>query len=364
MNFPRLSHPLVVALMSTIGLIACSEQKQQTLEIIPPMVKLIDVGDIMQKSMRQFPAVVEASTDSHLAFRVSGEIEYFKVKAGNRVNKGDILAQLDATDFEISVSDRQARYTLALSQFNRTSELLNRNLVSQSAFDEAQANLLVATSNLKSAKTAFEYTTLRAPYDGIVARVHVEKHQNIQGQQLILDMQNLDSVDVSIQMPERLVAMIDKDTSYQPDVTFDSVPNKRYRLSVKEWDTQANPVTRTFKIVFTMPVSAGMSILPGMSGSVFVDLAKVTNENFSHIVLPVAAVFSAEDKPSDHDKQYVWVVNEQLKVTRKAVTVGELTAQGIVIEDGLSENEIIVGAGVHYLSEGMTVRAWQRERGL
>jgi len=343
---------------------ACQEPVQREAQPVAPMVKLVDVGDVLQQSMRQFPAVVEANTDSHLAFRVSGEIKSFSVKSGHRVSKGQLLAQLDPRDFEISVSDRQARYGLALSQFKRTQELLKRKLVSQSAFDEAKANLLVAQSNLKSAKTALEYTTLKAPYDGIIARVYVEKHQNIQRQQLILDMQNVDSIDVSIQMPERLVATIDKKTTYQPQVSFDSIPDKRFLLTVKEWDTQADPITRTFKIVFTMPLTPGINILPGMSGTVYADLAKVTSEDFSHIVLPVAAVFSAEDKPSDHPQQYVWVVNENREVNRKEVTVGQLTEQGIVIKNGLNGDEIIVAAGVHYLSEGMVVRAWQHERGL
>lgn len=364
MTFPRFTMKLSLVLLSSLGLFACDKQDQPTKDVVPPMVKLVDVGETMQGSMRQFPAVVEANTDSHLAFRVSGEIKLFAVKAGNRVEKGQLLAQLDPTDFEISVSDRKARHGLALSQFKRTQELLKRKLVSQAVFDESKANLLVAESNLKSAKTALEYTTLKAPYDGIIARVYAEKHQNIQGQQLILDMQNVDSVDVSIQMPERLVAMIDKETKYQPQVSFDSIPNQRFMLSVKEWDTQADPITRTFKIVFTMNLPQGTNILPGMSGTVYADLAKVTNENFSHIVLPVAAVFSAEDKPSDHGEQFVWVVDEDLRVTRRAVIVGQLTEQGIVIKSGLVGDEIIVGAGVHYLNEGMIVRAWQRERGL
>lgn len=364
MNFSRFSIKLSLVLASSIGLLACNEQEQIVTETIPPMVKLIDVGSVLQGSMRQFPAVVEANTDSHLAFRVSGEIKTFAVKAGNRVKKGQLLAKLDPRDFEINVSDRKARHALALSQFKRTKELLDRKLASQAVFDEAQANLLVAESNLKSAKTALEYTELKAPYDGIIARVYAEKHQNIQGQQLILDMQNLDSVDVSLQMPERLVAMIDKETRYQPEVSFDSIPNERFKLTVKEWDTQANPVTRTFKIVFTMELPEGRNILPGMSGTVYADLAKVTKTDFSHIVLPVASVFSAQDKPSNHPEQYVWVVNDDLKVTRKPITVGQLTEQGIVIKSGLNGDEMIVGAGVHYLSEGMVVRAWQRERGL
>lgn len=364
MNFSRLSIRLALVLTSSIGLFACNEQEQVVHEPVAPMVKLIDVGSVLQESMRQFPAVVEANTDSHLAFRVSGEIKTFAVKAGNRVEKGQLLAQLDPRDFEISLSDRKARHALALSQFNRTKELLKRELVSQSLFDEAQANLLVAESNLKSAKTALEYTALKAPYDGIIARVYAEKHQNIQGQQLILDMQNLDSVDVSIQMPERLVATIDKETTYQPQVSFDSIPDERFKLSVKEWDTQADPVTRTFKIVFTMPIPEGKNILPGMSGTVFADLAKVTTTDYSHIVLPVSAVFSAQDKPTNHPTQFVWVVDDALKVSRRAITVGQLSEQGIVVKSGLNGDEMIVGAGVHFLSEGTVVRAWKRERGL
>jgi len=362
--FSKLPHKLLLLMVASFSLVACGETEQVTPTKVAPMVKLIDVGDILQGSMRQFPAEVEANTDSHLAFRVSGEIKEFAVKAGNHVSKGQLLARLDTRDFDISVSDRAARHALALSQFNRTDELLKRKLVSQSMFDEAKANLLVAESNLNSAKTALDYTSLRAPYDGIIARVYAEKHQNIQGQQLILDMQNLDSVDVSIRMPERLVAMVDKHTTYQPEVSFDSIPNKRYKLTTKEWDTQADPVTRTFKVVFTMPLPEGTNILPGMSGTVYADLAKVTHENFSHIVLPVAAVFSAQDKSVDNEQQFVWVVDPQNKVTRVAVTVGELTEQGIVILSGLNGDEVVVGAGVHFLKQGTVVRAWNRERGL
>lgn len=344
--------------------IGCNDKQATPNKTFNPMVKIVSVGALSQATIRQFPAEVEPNKDSHLAFRVSGELKRFLVKAGNRVTKGQLLAQLDDRDFKIQFNDKKARYTLAETQFLRTKELLKRKLASQAQFDEMQANLLVAKANLDSAKTALEYTSLYAPYDGIVAKVNVDNLENVQAQQVILNMQNVDSVDVSIQLPEQLVTVLNKNITYTPTVVFDAIPQEKFKVTVKEWDAQADPVTRTFKVSFTLRLNQEYNILPGMSGTLLVDLAKVTNENYSQIVVPVAAVFTADDKHSTEQGRFVWVVDNDMKVSYRLVEVGHLTDSGIVVISGLSGNENIVAAGAHYLSEGDVVRAWTRERGL
>jgi RND family efflux transporter MFP subunit len=351
--------------ISTITLLSgCNTEQPKVEKSYAPMVKIVSVNALSRGSIRQFPAQVEANKDSHLAFRVSGELTKFVVKAGNHVKRGQLLAKLDDRDFNIQLNDRKARHALAKSQFERTKQLLDRKLASQSQFDESQANLLVAQANLNSAKTALEYTSLYAPYDGIIAKVYAENLQNVQAQQVILNMQNVDSVDVSIQLPERLVAIIDKKTVYSPTVIFDSLPNKKFTVKVKEWDAQADAATRTFKVVFTLQLTGKDNILPGMSGTLFADLAIVTSQDYSQVVVPVSAVFAADDKQSKQQKRFVWVVDSAMKVSSRAVEVGSLSGEGIVIKSGLIGDEKIVGAGAHYLSEGDVVRAWSRERGL
>lgn len=365
--FDKLKATMSLAASLVVLLSACSPEPIQEQVATIPTVKIIDVGGSKKTSLRQFPAEVEANRDSHLAFRVSGELEQFAVKAGNQVKKGQLLARLDPTDFEIQLSDRQARHALTKAQFARAEQLLERKLTSQAQFDQAQANLLVAQSNLNSAQTALDYTTLRAPYDGVIARVFAENLQNVRAQQVILDMQNRDSIDISIQVPERLIANLDKDTSYQPLVVFDFAPEQQHLLTIKEWDAQADLLTRTYKIVFTMPLPPGANILPGMTGTVLVDLSKVTKTNVNQLprfVLPVAAVFAAEDMPVSDTKRYLWQVLSDMSIKRIAVEVGEISGQGIEILSGLSGGEQIVGAGVHFIREGMIVRRWTRERGL
>ena len=347
---------------------ACSKKQEELGSVVKtPTVKVIDVAGNSTGALRQFPAEVEANQDSHLAFRVGGELSIFAVKAGNRVKKGQLLAKLDPTDFEIKLNDRQARYTLAKAQFKRAEQLLVKKLVSQAQFDEAKANLLVAESTLRSAKIALEYTTLRAPYDGLIAKVYAENLQNIRAQQVILDMQNVDTLDVSIQVPERIIATLNRDNKYQPMVAFDFDPDTQYRLTIKEWDAQADLLTRTYKIVFSMPIPANTNILPGMTGIVYADMNQVLQQSYVKnkvIIVPVVAVFSDQGEALSDNKRYVWQVIDDMSIKKVAVEVGEINGQGIVVLSGLTGGEKIVGAGVHYLQEGMTVRAWQRERGL
>jgi len=347
-------------------LVACSQEVSEPVAVITPAVKIIDVSR-KTSMLHQFPAEIEAHKDSHLAFRVSGEVHQFLVKAGNHVTKGQLLAQLDPTDFKIQLNDRSARHALAKAQFERAKQLLAKKLTSQAEYDQAKANLLVARATLRSAQTALAYTSLRAPYDGVIAKVYAENLQNVQAQQVILDMQNSDSVDVSIQVSENVMATIDKKTTYQPNMTFDFSPQRQHLLTIKEWDAQADLLTRTYKVVFSMPIPEDENILPGMTGTVWVEMAKVTKQDVaktSYIVVPIAAVFSAEDMPLSDNKRYVWQVLPDMTVQRVAVEVGEISGQGIEIISGLNGDEQIVGAGVHFLSQGITVRRWVRERGL
>ncbi len=363
----KASRLLIASVAIATILTGCTKELVPENVVAMPTVKIINVGAQTQTSIRQFPAEVEANKDTHLAFRVSGELTKFSVKAGNHVKKGQLLAQLDPTDFKIQLNDRQARFALAKAQYERAQQLLEKQLTSQAEFDQAKANMLVSQSTLESSKVALNYTTLYAPYDGIIAKVFAENLQNVQAQQVVLDMQSLDTIDITIQVPEALIATINKDANYEPVVVFDFSPDVQHSIIIKEWDAQADLLTRTYKIVFSMPMPQNTNILPGMTGTVIVDLNKGLTDKASTkqtFRLPMAAVFSAEDLPLTDNNRYVWQVLDDMLVKRLEVVVGEINSQGIEILSGLNGDEKIVGAGVHFIQPGMTVRAWVRERGL
>ena len=356
----------VAAIISLlIFVLGCQEQTQiQTKSDVVRPVKLVTVADRELSDIRNFPAEVVANQGSYLAFRVNGELMAFPVLAGQEVEKGQLLAKLDPEDFELQLEQRTAQYELASSQLARVESLYKRSIASKSEYDQALANKQVAESALKIAKTNLHNSELRAPFSGTIAKVFVKNFENVVAKQNILRLETRDMMDVVIQVPEKLVARIDKDLDYHPQVVFDGYPDKSYELTVKEWDTQADPVTLSYKVVFSLPIPKDFNLLAGMTGHVYIDRNKITSVKQHRLFVPIAAVFS-ERTQSLKENANVWLYDETTQtLTKRSVSVGKMREQSIEITSGLNGGEIIVGAGVHHLEEGLKVRPWTKERGL
>lgn len=356
----------ISVLFSAIVITGCNnaETTEEKPELIRP-AKLFTVEDPTKQSFRNFPAEVEANAESKLAFRVNGQIIDFPIKPGGMVKKGDIVAKLDPNDFKLQLDDRKARYDLAKSKYDQAKLLLDRKLGSKTNYDEAKANLGVALSSLNVAKSNIEYTILHAPFSGNVSKTFVEKHDHILAKQPILSLQTRDLIDISVQMPESIVSRAQKGSTHQPTVIFDSYPEKEYLATIKEFDTAANPTTLTYKVVFSLPSPKEFNAFPGMSANMRIDLSQITQMDNTKYLLPIGAVFSAEDIPLSDNKKHVWKVDPAtMTVHRVEVEIGELKSNGIEILSGLTTGDQVVAAGTHFLSENMKIRAWNREKGL
>lgn len=349
----------LLLLLPAILITACKDpQPEITESTISRPVKLFTVPNTGSSNIRRFPAKVEANQGSYLSFRVNGELMSFPTLAGQSVEKGQILAKLDPEDFKLQLSDREARYKLAKNQLERTETLKTKGIASQSELDQAKANMQVALSALEKAQTDLEYTVLRAPFAGTISKVFIKNFESVVAKQNIMRIETRDLMDVTIQIPEKLVARVDKKTTYKPNVVFDSYPNKSYELSLKEWDTQADPLTLSYRVVFTLPLPTDFNLLAGMTGNVLIDLNKVFYSNQRKFTIPTTAVFSDASEDS-----FVWRYNDG-KLEKVKVVLGEIHKSGIEIIDGLNPGDQIVSAGVHHLTAQSNVRPWTKERGL
>jgi RND family efflux transporter MFP subunit len=350
-------------------LAACSPSEDTQSPAPPKPVHLLTIEAAEHTQVRRFPAVVEATQTAELAFRVGGEIKSLPYRPGQSVSQGTVVAALDPTDFELAEEQAAAQADLMRAQHARNQRMLDDQLISEAAFDQSRADLRVAEANLKSAQANLEYSRLKAPFDGVVANLHVEAFENISPQQPILTLQVDGLIDVSIRVPERLFARVRRNLDYQPDVLFDSMPGQFHKASIREWDRVADATTNTYRVVFSMPAPAGMNILPGMTASVLIDAAQMTEQHAHVVLLPAAAVFAPEDQPLVDGVAYVWVYQPTPEqghgtLVRRRVQVGDMTNDGVQILDGLSAGEQVVRAGVHHLSQGQQVQPWVRERGL
>ncbi|MGJ0491822.1 efflux RND transporter periplasmic adaptor subunit [Methylobacter sp.] len=344
-----------------------SEEPIKTVEPVRP-VKLMKVSGSLAGETRRLPGTVRASDRADLSFQVPGTLIELPVKEGQKVKKGTLVARLDPRDYETNLRNAEgvlakakAGLIYAIAEHRRYVKVkeTDAGAVSESMVELKRAAEKVARADLQSAKATvaaandqLEYTRLKAPFDGLIAQKYVDNYQEVQAKQAILSLQNVTDVEVLMDVPELKIAPIRK-TKPRFYAEFTADPNRRFDLKVKEFATQADPATQTYRVVLMMPAPTGIRILPGMTVNVAIEFAEDI-EAGTEMIVPAIAVFAGAEGHSQ-----VWVVDPQTKqVHRRAVTTGELTgSDSIRIISGLNADETIAVSGVSKLREGQTVRA-------
>ena len=302
-----------------------------------------------------FPAVANAADRSHLSFRVAGEVSRIMVKEGDKVTKGDVIATLDPTDYELDVDNASARFSVVDSQYRRSRPLVDKGLLAKSQFDEIAAQRQIALAELKLAKLRLSFTALKAPVDGIISRVNIEQFENVQVGQHIVNIHSLERVEVLIQLPDRLyVNQPPTEERLTAIKALVRVPSgNEYSATVKEFTTEPDPTTGTFTVTLSLPMPEEEYILDGMAVEVTSKDKNVGLDLNLGINVPIEAIFNADGDELGRENKFVWVLNDDNTVSRRQVRAGKASKTSIQILDGLMLKDKVVIAGVSRLRDGM-----------
>lgn len=359
-------HLFVLAIPLLALLPGCSDNAEPPAPVAVYPAKLHQISPVTHGQLRRFPAQVQAAERAPLAFRVNGELVSLPAQSGQVVKEGTLLARLDPADFQLRLDDRKARFELAQSQFRRIDDLFTQGQISRAQYDQAKAELDISKAAMATARTELSYTELRAPFAGVVAEVYADNHQPVTAGKTVVMLQAADQLEVRVQVPENLMAHLLSGTSnqYQPEVEFEALPGQRFHAAYKEHTAQADPQTGSFTVTLAMARPAGLNVLPGMSASVHVDLQQVLSQQTPPLLIPPQAVLQSGDQLSGSSTGMVWLVNADMTLSPREVTLGQLTSEGLEIRAGLQPGETILAAGVHQAWAGMKIRPWVKERGL
>jgi RND family efflux transporter MFP subunit len=215
----------------------------------------------------------------------------------------------------------------------------------------------MAMSKFRIAKKNLDDTILRAPFDGMIGAKYINENQNVRAKQKIFQLQNDSEIEIAINIPEQDMARSHRGEArdkaaakLKPMVSFPTKPDKKYPLSIKEFQTVADPVTQTFKITFKMPRPKEIVVTSGMTANVSLEKSYFQGEKAGYQI-PFTAVFV-----DDKGDKYVWKVGADMKVRRSKVTLGSVSDDVAVVTSGVKSGDVVVTAGVNSLSEGMKVR--------
>jgi multidrug efflux system membrane fusion protein len=345
----------LIALMTAVG---CTHQDEQPQQIVRPVkvTRIVDQGD----SVMSFAGEVRARYETILSFRVAGKVLARQVDVGDRVRKGQVLAQLDQNDYRLSVQDLRAQLASAVAnrdflrdEVSRYRELVTQNVISPPEFDRHQTAYTTAReraaaldAQLGHALNHLAYTELLSDRDGVVTALEVEKGQVVSAGQAVVKLAQLDEKEIHFDVPEHRVPKLTRRQGVH--ITLWTDREQRLKGQIREIASAADPASRTYRVKATLLEDRETAQL-GMTATVW-----VPSNTSSRMTIPLSAVFTPQNQPG---QPQVWLVDEQTGTVRSApVQVGEPLDGEHITVTGLVSGQLLVSAGVQRLAEGQAVR--------
>ena len=279
---------------------------------------------------------------SDLAFKMSGPLVAMNVLEGQRVKKGQVVAEIDPTDYKLDYDAKRASFQKASSQMQRAEKLLAKNAISMQEFETTQASYTNAKSAFENAQNTLNDTKLRAPFDGFIQKKYVENYQRVQPGQGVVCLINPAKLQVEFTIPETNISYVTSPSTIY--VEFDAYKGKLFQAKVKEY-------------VEASPDGAGVPVFLYIDDPEF-DLKKYkVSVGFSCRVI----VNIENDVVFDNNlnSKIVFIYNpstqkvELRKVSDEGIIVGR---NDLIVSGNIEPGEQVVSAGASYLVDGQQVK--------
>lgn len=270
--------------------------------------------------------------------QAAGTINEILVKSGDRVKKGQILAQLD-DDEQIILRD-QAQVLLR-SATEKSDSYKNLKSFSRLEVLDAQISEETAQLALTNAQLALKRRSVVAPIDGIVGIVAVNIGDNVTTSSNVVTIDNRSELLVDFWAPERFAVQIK--TGMPVEATSISRPGSTYKGSVEAVDNRVDPASRTIRIRAKIP-NGDDELRAGMSFGVTMRFPGETYPS----VDPLAIQW-------DTQGSFVWRIEDH-KSVKARVRIIQRNPDAILVAAELNEGDAIATEGLQRVREGGAVR--------
>lgn len=336
----------VAAFLATI--VAGCGSPDKAVVSAPVRVDVKVIGDVAGTAgSRKYSGTVESADASTVSFSVPGTITKIYVEEGQKVAKGQLLAQIKGESLANSRNIAQAELDEARDAYQRLKKLHDADALPDIKWVEVQAKLRQAENAAAIADRAAGDASLYSPISGYVSAKIAGEGQTVVPAEPVLKVVSLDKLQIAISVPENEISSFAAPLS--ASVRFDVADSLSVKGSMSRKGVVADPLTRTYAVKFDIP-NPGGRILPGMIGSVVVD---ATTDSVSarrtEPSLPSQAVLLAAD-----NRQFVWTVKDG-KAQRRFVIADELAADGVTVKSGLVRGDSVIVAGMQKVSAGTPV---------
>jgi membrane fusion protein, multidrug efflux system len=353
----RVLHLCATALFLTT-LAACSKKEapQEPLR----SVKLVTVVGTDLNVSGEYSGEVRARVESRLGFQVAGKLVQRPAEQGQRVSAGQLLALIDAQDYQLAaqaaaaqVVAAQSQRDLAAADFKRFEALKSQNFISGAELERRDTTLKAADAALNQAKAQAQaqsnqagYARLTASQSGVITGVDAEVGQVVSAGQPVVRLAHDGPRDAVFAVPEAMAMALKVGQSMKAILVSTGQP---LQGQVRELAASADPVTRTYAVKLALDASERLPL----GGTVNVLAAQLPGSQSGAIKLPTSAL------RQEGTGSAVWVLDEaNMTVDLKPVQVATVDGNQVVISGGLQAGQKVVSAGVHMLTPGQKVTVY------
>ena len=352
------------------------EEKPMVAESVRP-VRFAKIIKTNTSSSNTFSGISQSSKEAKLSFKVAGTVNSLRVKVGDQVRRGQVIATLDAIDYSIE-SDRavaqlknaetqvkaaKTQRVATKSTYERVEKLYENNSIPLSEYEQAkasydaavsqyeaaQAQATAAKKQVEAARNQVNYARLTAPYNGIITAITVEENELVGSGTAVAVLNAEGKPEVRVGIPEAFISKIRK--GQKVDIAFSIIADKIFKGTVSEVAFSSSG-SSTYPVIVRID-QPNDEMRPGMATNVTFSQGGLIKNQPQLLVAPAKAI---GEGTAGNFAYVLEKSGEHYKVKKTKVEIGQLLQEGFEIKNGLKEGELVATAGLNALLDGMTVK--------
>jgi membrane fusion protein (multidrug efflux system) len=318
-----------------------SEQRREPAAVSVESMR-VEAGPLVDVAV--FSGQLDAERSVMVKPEIEGIVESVEFEQGQAVKSGDVLFRLRSREQAAKLREARANRDLAHQRWKRAQQLLSRDASSRDQADVAQAEFEIAEARVELAGFELDPTPIRAPFDGVVGQRYVDPGARVEEETELVRVDAIDRLQVTFGVSDEGLPHVA--TGLKVNVWVRPYPGEKFPGEVFFVSPALDPRNRRIWVKAWID-NADRRLAPGLFANVDLEVRRVEDA----LVVPESAVAIDQQGP------YVWVVDEEQRVSRRPIEIG-LRERGIVeVVQGLSPGLEVIVAGTHKVSEGKRVVA-------